>query len=328
MWLNFFILHGILHMHSMRVLVDGVGVLGYPNDPMYNKQTKYLSAIKIPDAWQRLQKPRVKRSEVGVAVIDTGVNCDYPDLAKNCIEGYNVIDNNTDTHDREHHGTEVAGIVGAVVNNSVGIAGVMDLVKLMPVYSGARVTGQSLIKSVDYVIRHKEEKNIKIILMAVSSSTLDKLLNSKIKEATNAGILVVVTAGNERKNITKDKRYPCALTIHLDGVVCVTATQGTKMQLEIASNVGTYVDIAAPGADIWTTSTDTPYKKVSGTSAAAPIIAGVAAMLYSLAPRLSPGDVKKILKDTSKPGVKDRFGEKKLRLGRVDADKAVAKLIP
>ncbi|KAF4663983.1 hypothetical protein FOL47_005455 [Perkinsus chesapeaki] len=301
---------------------------GYPNDPMYAKQKAYLKAVGIKDAWSRLLTTKVPRHTIGIAVIDTGMKSDHPDLAGNYIEGYNVIDHNTDTHDRGSHGTEVAGILGAVINNGIGIAGVADLVKVMPIYCGTSATSQSLLDSVDYVIQHKDEKKVKIILMATSSSTLNKPLNAKIREATNAGIFVVVTAGNERKDITKDKRYPCALTMYLDGLVCVAATEQTKMQLNSLSNIGTYVDIAAPGSDIWTTSVDTPYTKVSGTSAASSMIAGVAAMLYSLAPDLSPGDVKKILKDTAKPGVKDRFGEKTLKLGRVDANQAVAKLIP
>ncbi|KAF4673812.1 hypothetical protein FOL47_010071 [Perkinsus chesapeaki] len=100
------------------------------------------------------------------------------------------------------------------------------------------------------------------------------------------------------------------------------------MKLGHFSDFADYVDIAAPGVEIMAPTVKVPYAVSNGTSPSAAIVAGVAAMLYSLAPDLTPADVKKILKDTSTKGLKDYSGKTTLAFGRVDADKAVAKLIP
>ncbi|KAF4672979.1 Suppressor of the cold-sensitive snRNP bioproteinsis mutant brr1-1 [Perkinsus chesapeaki] len=298
------------------------------NDPLYKKQLPYLQAIGVPDAWKRLVSTPVKREKVTVAVIDSGVQSDHPDLVANVIKGYNVIDHNDDTHDRNGHGTKMAGVLGATLNNSIGLAGVIDLVKIMPIFDGKPVLSTATTDAVDYVIRNRKEFNIKIILMATTFEREDKALTDKVKEATEAGVLIVVPAGNDGENISVRKRYPCAFTEKLKGVLCVAATEKAEAKLMKESNFGNYVDIAAPGRDIIATGKNSEYTSVYGTSPASAILAGVAAMLYSLVPNLAPGDVKKILKDTAKVRVKDSSGKITFPFGRVDAGQAVAKLIP
>ncbi|KAF4668420.1 hypothetical protein FOL47_003042 [Perkinsus chesapeaki] len=295
------------------------------NDPLYKKQLPYLQAIGVPSAWERLVSTRVRREKVTVAVIDSGVQSDHPDLVANVIKGYNVIDHNGDTHDRNGHGTAMAGVLGATLNNSIGLAGVADLVNIMPIFYGEPPSFASMTGAIDYVIR---QKHVKIILMASSANASPGTFTAKVKEADAAGILTIVTAGNEGKNITTDRRFPCAFTTQLKGMLCVTATGVSNMRLDADSNFANYLDIAAPGTDIVSTVMNGGYSYVGGTSAAAAIVAGVAAMLYSLAPTLMPADAKKILKDTAKNGVKDSSGRRVFPFGRIDADKAVAKLLP
>ncbi|KAF4672521.1 Suppressor of the cold-sensitive snRNP bioproteinsis mutant brr1-1 [Perkinsus chesapeaki] len=298
------------------------------NDPLYKNQASYLEAINVPAAWKRLASTKVARTRVTVALIDTGVKPDHPDLIANLVKGYNVYDHSDNTGDQEGHGTEMAGILGATINNREGIAGVMDLVNIFPIYEGITDTPPTTIAAIDYVIRNRKSKGITFILMASSDETIEPAVVSKIKEADKAGILMIVTAGNKGKNITTEKTFPCSLTEQLSGVLCVAATEQSKMQLPYFSNFASYVDIAAPGVNIMTTGNDVNYKTMPGTSPAAGIVAGVAAMLYSVAPKLTPADVEKILKDTSRKGLKDSKGKTTLAFGRVDADKAVAKLIP
>mmetsp|Transcript_5390 Transcript_5390/g.4620 ORF Transcript_5390/g.4620 Transcript_5390/m.4620 type:complete len:142 (-) Transcript_5390:143-568(-) len=126
------------------------------NDRWYEKQKPYLEAINVPSAWERLVSTRVEREKVTIAVIDSGVQSDHPDLVANVIKGYNVIDHNDDTHDRRGHGTKMAGVIGATLNNSIGLAGVMDLVNIMPIFDGEPVLEAGTTAAVDYVIRNKK----------------------------------------------------------------------------------------------------------------------------------------------------------------------------
>ncbi|KAF4655161.1 hypothetical protein FOL47_009555 [Perkinsus chesapeaki] len=314
---------------------DVVGVdNGSPvNDPLYTYQEKYFEAINIPAAWKRLASAKTKRSRVTVALIDTGVERNHPDLVGNLVRGYNVIKHGTATPDSHGHGTNMAGVLGATINNSMGISGVMDLVNIMPISLEARFEGNAEAASFDYAIRNREARNIKIILMAISGYTLWKELAYKVFEADKAGMLIIVSAGNNGKNITAERKYPCALTTKVKTMLCVAGTEQSEMKLGSFSNFADYVDIAAPGRKIVTTGITKgarlhPYEIIGGTSPAAAIIAGVAAMLYSVSPGISATDVKKILKDTSAQGLKDSSGNKSLPFGRVDVDKAVAKLVP
>ncbi|KAF4658911.1 hypothetical protein FOL47_007785 [Perkinsus chesapeaki] len=297
------------------------------NDPLYRLQEPYLEFAGIPAAWKRLASAAGKRERVTVALIDTGVQPDHLDLVQNLIEGYDVIKHTTATPDRQGHGTMMAGVLGATINNTIGIAGVMDLVNIMPISLEGILRDELEADSVDYTIRNKDTKGIKIILMAISDTAMRPKLTGMIKEAVAAGLLVIVTAGNQGEGITENKRYPCALTEHLPGILCVTATENTQMRLTHFSNYGDYVDIAAPGSDIESTCISNLYNNVHGTSPAAAIVAGVAAMLYSINPTLTPVAVKGILKDTSKKGIKLQDSEFTLPFGLVDADAAVAKVL-
>ncbi|KAF4652001.1 Suppressor of the cold-sensitive snRNP bioproteinsis mutant brr1-1 [Perkinsus chesapeaki] len=332
MWLRFFLLGYVIGLNfalqDQREEISGTAN-GFPvNDPFYPQQASYLRPINVPGAWKRLKSTKVIRKRVTVALIDTGVKPDHPDLVANLVKGYNVVAGNYDTRDRDGHGTGMAGVLGATINNKLGIAGVMDLVDIMPIYRGYPPSQSKFTAAIDYVISNRKAKDIKFILLACSVDEIEPYLADKIKEANRAGILIIVTAGNLGKNITTEKSYPCALTQQFDGVLCVGATEHSKMRLTYFSNFASYVDIPAPGIDITTTGNDVGFKAMSGTSPASAIVAGVVAMLYSLAPNLSPGDIKKTLKDTSKKGLKDFSGKVALPFGRVDADKAVAKLIP
>ncbi|KAF4675670.1 hypothetical protein FOL47_007442 [Perkinsus chesapeaki] len=291
------------------------------NDPRYWLQRPYMEATHVPAAWKRLLSTRVKRHRVTVGIVDSGVQPDHPDLVANLVEGYNVVKKNSDTDDTTGHGTAMAGIIGATINNSIGIAGVMDLVNIMPISVDWGFTERHEYLAADYAIRNKEAKDFKILLMAFSGEEERPLFFKKLKEANNAGILMIVTAGNTGKNTTIEKRFPCALTEQLNGMICVAATEQVEMRLVAESSFANYVDIAAPGFNISTTYLGGQYAAVNGTSSAAAFIAGVAAMLFSLAPDLSSSDAKKILKQTAKKGLKVATGQgPALPFGRVDAD--------
>ncbi|EER20086.1 thermitase, putative [Perkinsus marinus ATCC 50983] len=162
-----------------------------------------------------------------------------------------------------------------------------------------------------------------------------RAVTDKILEATAAGMLVVLAGGNYFLNLDIIPYFPCSLgRSPTDGVLCVAATYDTKMQLTDESDFGSAVDIAAPGYKIGTTFLEGPegmYGVVSGTSAAAAIVAGIAGMLYSLEPslkaELTPAYIKSIIMDTATAGVKDSGGKRTLSFGRVNAAAAVNKIL-
>ncbi|KAF4656937.1 hypothetical protein FOL47_008671 [Perkinsus chesapeaki] len=316
---------GLVIAWLISFLVGGLRGEDYPvDDPLYWKQKPYLKAINLPAAWKRLWGTKKRRERVTVALVDTGVY-KHPDIAGNLVTGYNVTGKNTDTDDKQGHGTQVAGILGATLNNNLLIAGVADLVDIMPIAIRYPFTQDQMTDAVDYVISNRQKHNIKILLMAASSNTIQKALALKVQEAVNAGLLLVVTVGNHGQNVTANKRWPCALTIKLDGMLCVGGMAQTEMRISRQSNYANYLDIAAPGDKITTLTKDFKFTDISGSSAASAIVAGVAALVYSISPHLTSREVKGILKDTATKGVEDPSYKEILPFGRVDANKAIEK---
>ncbi|EER02787.1 thermitase, putative [Perkinsus marinus ATCC 50983] len=242
-------------------------------------QKAYLEAISIPEAWSILDST-AKRTTVTIAVIDDGVEATHPDLEGTVIKGYNVIDKNDDTRPRGRHGTGMAGIVGAIRNNMIGLAGILDSVRILPIFDGEVPSFPAMADAFTYLI-NKRKDDVKVILMTEGSgSSSSQFVTDKILEATAAGMLVVVAAGNHHFDLDITPDFPCSFgRSPTDGVLCVAATYGTKMQLTDDSNFALAVDIAAPGNEIVTTDLRGKYATAKHTSPAAAIVAGIAGML-------------------------------------------------
>ncbi|MBI5693427.1 MAG: S8 family serine peptidase [Verrucomicrobia bacterium] len=258
---------------------------------------------------------RTDAPEVVVAVIDSGVRFDHPDLAANMwtnsreipgngrdddgngyvddVYGINAILNNGNPADDDGHGTHVAGIIGAVGNNGVGIAGVAWRVRLMalkfirPASGSTPASGltSDSIECIDYAIRHGAH----IINASFGSSSpttqFDPAQRDAIQRARAAGILFVAAAGNESHNMELLAHYPASH--RLDNVVAVAASTN-RDDAAIFTNYGPgTVELFAPGFDIWSTyyTNATPYTQLSGTSMAAPHVAGAFALLKAQFPQ-------------------------------------------
>ncbi|EER07451.1 thermitase, putative [Perkinsus marinus ATCC 50983] len=304
-------------------------VNGDPNDKYYPHQKAYLEAISVPKAWNILDSTS-KRTPVTIAVIDDGVQADHPDLQGVVTEGYNVIDKNADTHPRGPHGTMMAGILGAIRNNKIGIAGIADHLRVMPIYVGDKASSRAMTDAFTYLISKRPD--VKVIVCGQGSKTYYQSELKKILEAVSAGMLVVVVAGNDHLDLDIEEYFPCSLRgPYSDGVICVAATNGTRMQLDDESNFGSAVDVAAPGYQILGTTPTGTYSKGTGTCGATGIIAGIAGMLYSLEPsqhaKLTPAYIRNIIKNTATRGVIDSKGEKFLTFGRVNAEAAVREVL-
>lgn len=259
------------------------------NDEFYSKQWG-LKKINAPSAWDVTQGD----GNIVIAILDSGIQEDHPDLKDNVIGGSKVFhDTATTTKDNAGHGTHVAGIAAAVGNNGKGIAGVCPKCKILniKVLEGSSPTSTrgddvNLSEAIYYAI----DQNVDIINLSISSETYSPELEEAIAEATNKGIVVVAAAGNSGTNA---KVYPAALDKY---VIAVGAT-GQNDKKPAWSNFGSWVDIAAPGENITSTLKDSKYGELSGTSQAAPMAAGLVGLLLS--DGKSPNQIRGILEDTA-----------------------------
>lgn len=218
-----------------------------------------------------------------VAVVDTGVS-DQPDLAGQLLSGTDfVTGSGNGTADGEGHGTHVAGIIAAVANNHIGIAGIAPGVKILPV----RVldsTGSGSDSDVASGIVYAADHNANIINLSLGGPDQSSVLAAAVTYAQSKNVLVVAAAGNEAQSGDAPS-YPAALP----GVLAVAATDENN-QVAYFSNTGSYVQVAAPGVDIWST-VPGGYEEMSGTSMASPYAAGVAALVKSADPALTATQV-------------------------------------
>lgn len=276
-----------------------------PNDEDFLSQY-YLKKINAPKAWGT-----TVGDELLVGVLDTGVDAAHPDLAGKVFEPEDSLD--VDVTDEIGHGTGVAGIIAANTNNNKGIAGIAWNTKIVPV----RVTdsnGQAKVSSVISALERAHNNGVKIIQISLSTGQFSQSLKDAVKEAIDRNILIISTGGNTG---VRELRYPSAF----EGVVGVGAVNDSE-QLEVYSTTGDHISIVAPGSFIHTTSLSSGYAAVSGTSFAAPQVAGTAALVWSLVPDLTNYEVREILtesaKDLGEEGKDHVYG-----YGLLDTQKAV-----
>lgn len=274
-----------------------------PNDKGFSSQY-YLKEINATKAW----RTTVGNSQVVVAVLDTGIDANHPDLSGK-ISG-SISD---DLSDSIGHGTEVAGIIAANTNNNQGIAGVTWKTKILSL----RITddiGQARVSTVASALDEAYNSGAKIVQISLSTNQYSKTLQNAIKQAQSRGLIIVSTAGNTG---VQELRYPGAFT----GVIAVGSVDKNK-ELESYSTTGEHVSFVAPGTSIYTTTTNSSYGSVSGTSFSAPQIAGAAALVWSVAPDLTNDEVRDILirsaEDLGDPGKDIKYG-----YGLLNTQKAV-----
>jgi hypothetical protein len=311
-----------------------------PNDPRFADQW-YLSAINAPAAWQTT----TGGAKVVVAVIDTGVDYNHPDLAANMWvnpgetgwdasgrdKATNGVDDDGDgyvddvhgadvtrqtgdpmdqgvivgTGDTIYHGTLGAGLIGAVGNNGLGIAGVNWSTRILAIRVAgsdpADLRGNSdlpfyrdVVAAYEYVLALKQRGvNVRVTSNSFSSFTTGLALEDALSALAAEGILNVFSAGNDSVDYDLYTRFPAGLNNPTILNVASTAKSGARASF---SNYGRgTVDLAAPGIDILSTSRGETYASASGTSFSCPLVAGAAALLLAWQPELTPSQVKAAL---------------------------------
>ncbi len=186
----------------------------------------------------------IKDSSVVIAVIDSGIDHNHPDLSANLVAGYDFVDNDNDPDDLNGHGTHVAGIIGAAGNNSIGVAGVNWHVKIMPL-KVLDQNGEGTVADVIEAIGFAATNNAKIANMSFSGTDFSQALHDSIKQYPD--ILFIAAAGNDQSSTPE---YPAGFG--LPNIISVAATDRND-NLAAFSNYGASVNVAAPGTDILST---------------------------------------------------------------------------
>ncbi len=247
--------------------------------------------VNIENAWEITEGSQ----DVRVGVIDTGIESAHPDLVDNLVEGACFVSNVTSTTDTDGHGTHVAGIIGAVGDNNIGVSGVCKRVSLVPLRistDGSSNTGIS-IKAVNYAKnKWNTSERIHVLNYSLSNAGSDSAFKSAV---SNYPGLFVVGAGNDGLDADSTSVYPG--NYKLPNMITVGSHDSTYNRSifsdEKSSNYGaTNVDIFAPGSSIISTIQGNTYTYKSGTSMAAPFVTGVAALMLSVNPDLSAKELK------------------------------------
>ena len=240
--------------------------------------------------------------DADIAILDTGIDLDHADL--NVFHERSFIPGTINADDDHGHGTHLAG-VAAAKDNSFGIVGIAPGARLWAIKvleSSGMGEISTLIKGLDYINQHQNQVDVAVLSLGCEceSGALDIAINNSIK----AGITIVVAAGNEGKDAGTftPANNPEVITVSAiadtDGKCGGNGPPtpyGADDMLASFSNYGNVVDISAPGVDIYSTFKSNSYTKLTGTSMAAPHVAGAAALYISLHPEASPNDVKNYL---------------------------------
>jgi type VII secretion-associated serine protease mycosin len=294
-----------------------VHALGGTSGDEYREYQWDLDKMSVPDAWEQSTG-----ADVVVAVIDTGVDGNHPDLSGNVLTGYDAIDDTEGgDSDGNGHGTHVAGTVAAVTGNGEGIAGVAPDAKVLPV-KVLDAEGSGWSSDTAEGIVWAADNGAQVINLSLGSDSSTEAEETAVAYAIDNGVTVVAAAGNEREEGSPTS-YPAAY----EGVIAVAATDADDEIAEY-SNRGDYVDVAAPGSAILSTypgdltEDGSEYAELSGTSMAAPHVAAVAALIKAVQPDLSPDGVQNALEssavDLGEDGFDEDFGH-----GRIDAAAAL-----
>ena len=250
---------------------------------------------------------------VRVAVVDTGIDLDHPDLQGNIKGGINTIYSWRTADDDNGHGSHVAGIIAAV-NNSIGVVGVgyqIDLYAVKVLNSNGSGYVSDIIEGIQWSVNN----GINVINMSLGTTSDIQSFHDAVTAAKNAGITVVSAAGNSGpgdNTVIYPAKYPES--------IAVAATNSSDGQPSWSSR-GPEVDIAAPGNSILSTYRGGGYTTLSGTSMATPHVAGAAAMVLSNHPGFTPSQVQTHLQNNAEvlPGLSSN----QQGSGLVDAEKAV-----
>ena len=318
-----------------------------PNDPAFNQlwgmHQQKDKDIDAPEAWDLTQGS----SNVVVAVIDTGIDYGHEDLSSNMwrnpgeipgngidddgngfrddVYGWDFCNEDSDPYDDNFHGTHCAGTIGAAGNNGIGVAGVNWGVKLMAVKT-MNQGGSGYISDAIDAVYYTTRRGVRLTSNSWGYYGWLQSMKDAIDDAGTSNILFVAAAGNEQNDNDNNPCYPASFVSA--NIISVAATDADD-DLTWFSNYGkTAVDLGAPGEYIYSTvpTAQGKYASYSGTSMAAPHVAGVAALVAAYSPALTAAQIKqRILDNTDRSST---LSGKTVTGGRLNAYKSLSGAVP
>lgn len=297
-----------------------------PNDPYFQRQWGLNNTgqtggtpdadIDAPGAWNIATGSQ----DVVVAVVDTGIDYNHPDLRDNMwrnpgetpgngidddgngyvddVYGWDFANNDNNPMDDNRHGTHVAGIIGATGNNDTGITGVNWSVRMAALKfldSSGSGSLSDAAKAINYAVR----MGFPITSNSWGGAGSTQTLRNAFENADRNGVLNVVAAGNEGINIDVNPVYPASYTF--SSILTVAATDARDNMANFSNYGSTSVDLGAPGVSIYSTIPGNSYQNLSGTSMAAPFVSGAAALIKSTEPELSASEIKNLIMNNVNP---------------------------
>lgn len=296
---------------------------GAPNDPQFKDQWHHTNVQSV-EAWKQGQG----NSDFILSIVDTGVDFNHPDLKAKMLPGYNTVDDNTDVDDGNGHGTHCAGIAAAITNNGVGVAGMAPNVKILPIQVLSK-QGSGSYASVAAGIVKAADMGAKVISMSLGGPSSSAVIDDAVQHALAKGAILIAASGNgahgSDANPVARPSYPAATK----GVMAVGATDISDKAARF-TQAGPWLSVTAPGVNILATFPTKPsqmpgtnYGAISGTSMATPLVAGLAAAVWSKYPSLNATQLRAHLEatadDMGPAGFDILFGH-----GRINAARAMA----
>lgn len=277
-----------------------------PNDPYFFQQWG-LTQIGAESAWA------VEQGNTGftIAILDTGVDLNHPDLVDRLwvnpgeipgngvdddnngfiddINGWNFVEDSDQPQDDSGHGTHVAGVAAASVDNATGIAGVDWHARIMPLRI-LNAGGAGTYADTADALHYAADKGAQVINMSFGAYADAQVLKDAVAYASQTSVLVGAAGNEGQDRLFYPAAYPQVLAVGATGSGDIKAS---------FSNYGAWVDIAAPGDTIWSAVYDDSYVGWSGTSMAAPFVSGAASLVWAHNPALTQGSVVRHLLNTA-----------------------------
>jgi subtilisin family serine protease len=271
--------------------------------------------------WDLVFGSVVPAGSAKAAILDTGIDASHPDLFGRVVAGISILDGGDGLTDSHGHGTQMAGIVAANTDNGAGVAGVAFTgVQVMPV-TVLDANGEGRDSDVIAGVLWAADHGADVILMPFSNSGFSQNLQDAIDYAWSRGALLVAATGNDG---VSTPTFPAGDR----GVIGVSGTDPADALLAF-SNYGQAAFLAAPGESIVTTGLGGEYVAVSGTSASAAIVAGVAAFLKAVDPSLTNGMIVARMARTADPaGTQEQTGNGRVNMARAIEDTGTDEIQP
>lgn len=260
------------------------GIAKAPNDPLMSNQS-HLKMIHAEEAWEIADS----NQDLIIAIVDTGVDLNHPDLMANLVPGVNLVSPGTPPMDDNGHGTGVAGVVAAAGNNETGVTGLLWKANIMPI-KALESDGNGDEDKLGEGIRYAVDNGAKIVVLSLGLNKPSPYMQSVVRYAEDRGVLLVAASGNEGNSVKYPAAYPTVLAV---------GGAANQQQADTRSNFGPELDVMAPWT-VYTTKMGGSYGYQEGTSMAAPQVAAVSALIWSQHPELKPYQVRNVIRQSAR----------------------------